>query len=111
MPCAGEEDIVTRTLKHVISSAARSGGIGLRWSSGHDYYRARNWTFDENHFGLFLKFLLERIFWRKPCKKSQWRIWYKMPSKLLGCFGYIKLYIKLAVSLGSFSQFFFPFNF
>ena len=35
MPSAGEEDSVTGTLKRVKSSAARSGGIVPRWSSGY----------------------------------------------------------------------------
>ena len=36
-----------------------------------------------------LKFLLKRIFWWKPCEKIQWQSWYKMPSKLLSCIGFL----------------------
>ena len=68
--------------------------------------RARNWTFDENHFfGFFLKFLLKRIFWWKPCEKIQWRSWHKMPSKLLGCIGFL---YKVVHNTGRFSVFIFP---
>ena len=48
----------------------------------------------------------------KPCEKVQLRSWCKMPSKLLGVLIFCtKLYIKQTVSLCSFSQFSFPFNF
>ena len=36
-----------------------------------------------------LKFLLKRIFWWKPCENIQRRSWYKMPSKLHGCIGFL----------------------
>ena len=55
-------------------------------------------------FGLFLKFLLERIFCWKPCEKIQWQSYYKMLSKLLGCIG--SLY-KLVHKTGRFSVFIF----
>ena len=63
-------------------------------------------------FCLFLKFLLNRIFWWKPCEKIQRRSWYKMPSKLLGCIGFL---YKVVHKTGRFSVFIstfsFPFNF
>ena len=63
-------------------------------------------------FGLSLKFLLKRIFWRKPCEKSVAKLVKKChQSCFVALVFYTKLYIKLAVSLGSFSQFSFPFNF
>ena len=55
-----------------------------------NHYRARNWTFDENHF------LVSSL----------------MPPKLHGCIGFLyKVVHKLAVSLCSFSQFSVPLNF
>ena len=63
-------------------------------------------------FGFFLKFLLKRIFWWKPCEKFSGEVGIKCHQSctvaLVFC---TKLYIKLAVSLCSFSQFSFPFNF
>ena len=69
--------------------------------------RAKEWTFVENNF--LLKFNLKWIYEWKLCEKIQLRSWSKLPSKLLSCTGF--LYIKLAVSLCSFSPFSFPFNF
>ena len=64
-------------------------------------------------FWSLLKVPFKMIFWWKPCEKIHWRRWYKMPSKLLGSIGFLYkvVYIKLAVSLCSFLQFSFPFNF
>ena len=45
----------------------------------------------------------------KTVWKIQWRSWYKMPLKLLGCTGYLYKVV-LTYSLWSFSQFSFPFN-
>ena len=72
------------------------------------HYRARNWTFDENHFWSLSKFPLQRIFWWKPCEKLQWRSWYKIPSKLLGCIGFL---YKVVHKTGRFSLFIFTFYF
>ena len=58
------------------------------------------------------RFCLSQLIASLPCEKIQWRSWYKMPSKLHGCIGFLyKVVHKLAVSLCSFSQFSFPFNF
>ena len=62
--------------------------------------------------GLFLKFLLKRTFWWKPCGKFSVEVGIKCHQSctvaLVLC---TRLYIKLAVFLCSFSQFPFPFNF
>ena len=60
-------------------------------------------------FWSLLKVPFKRIFWWKLCEKIQWRSCHQ--SCLVALVFCTKLYIKLAVSLCSFSQFSFPFNF
>ena len=56
-------------------------------------------------FGIFLNFPLKRIFLWKPCENIQWRSrWYKLPSKLLGCIGFL---YKVVHKTGRFSEFIF----
>ena len=66
------------------------------------YCSSRNWTFDENHFGLFLKFNLIRIYGWKSCEKIQLRSWYKMPLKLQHlrnkCFDFTQSFRKNSLS-------------
>ena len=74
---------------------------------------ARNWTFDENHFWSFLKVsfktnLLVKTVWKKFSGEVGIKRHHSCLVALVFC---TELYIKLAVSLCSFSQFSFPFNF
>ena len=63
-------------------------------------------------FWSLLKVPFETDLLVKTVRKIHWRSWYKMSSKLHGCIGFLyKVDIKLTVSLCSFSQCSFPFNF
>ena len=78
-----------------------------------NHYRARNWTFDENHFlSSSLSSFENGSSGENHVKKFSGEVGIKCDQSctvaLVLC---TKLYIKLAVSLCSFSQFSFPFNF
>ena len=79
---------------------------------GH-HYRARNWTFDENHFlvSSYSSFQSGSS-GENRVKKFRAEVGIKCHQSCLVALVFCtKLYIKLAVSLCSISQFSFPFNF
>ena len=84
------------------------GGPALR-----HHYRARNWTFDENHFVVSSS----SSFWNASSgenrvKKFSGEVGIKCHQSCLVALAFCtKLLIKLAISLCSFWQFSFPFNF
>ena len=78
-------------------------------------YRARNWTFDKNHFLVSSSSSFQNGSSSENCvKKLSFEVgWYKMPSKLLGCIGFLYMLYKVVHITGRFSVFiftnFFPF--
>ena len=77
------------------------------------HYRARNWTLDENHFLVSSSSSFQNgSSGENRVKKFSGEVGVKCHQSCLVALVFCtKLYIKLAVSLCSFSQFSFPFNF
>ena len=78
-----------------------------------NHYRARNWTFDETHFLVSSYSSFQNGYsGENRVKIFSGEVGIKCHrSCLVALVFYTKLYIKLAVSLCSFSKFSFPFNF